>query len=146
MFAWTLIPKFILTHESDPESWSSYRLRSGIALIGDPKLIFLDEPTAGVDPYSRRHMWSVLKKRKEGKVRLDTFIVFLSSALFKQICLSPSTFVQIKKWMFWLRSSCPLTRMMKKDLSTKGLSIFVSAPSSHHTGYLKLMIWSCLTK
>ena len=44
------------------------KLSVGIALIGDPKIIFLDEPTAGVDPYSRRHMWSVLKKRKEGKV------------------------------------------------------------------------------
>jgi ABC-type multidrug transport system ATPase subunit len=54
-----------------------YRLCAGIALIGDPKLIFLDEPTAGVDPYSRRHMWSVLKKRKEGKVRKDKhFIIF----------------------------------------------------------------------
>ncbi len=30
------------------------KLSVGIALIGDPKLIFLDEPTAGVDPYSRR--------------------------------------------------------------------------------------------
>ena len=44
------------------------KLSVGIALIGDPKIIFLDEPTAGVDPYSRRHLWSVLKKRKEGKV------------------------------------------------------------------------------
>ena len=46
------------------------KLSVGIALIGDPKIIFLDEPTAGVDPYSRRHMRSVLKKRKEGKVNL----------------------------------------------------------------------------
>ena len=46
------------------------KLSVGIALIGDPKLIFLDEPTAGVDPYSRRHLWSILKQRKEGKVIL----------------------------------------------------------------------------
>ena len=37
-----------------------------------PKIIFLDEPTAGVDPFSRRHMWSVLKKRKAGKIILLT--------------------------------------------------------------------------
>jgi ATP-binding cassette subfamily A (ABC1) protein 5 len=30
------------------------KLSVGIALIGDPKIIFLDEPTAGVDPFSRR--------------------------------------------------------------------------------------------
>ncbi|XP_059079473.1 cholesterol transporter ABCA5-like isoform X1 [Tigriopus californicus] len=48
------------------------KLSVGIALIGDPKIIFLDEPTAGVDPYSRRHLWSVLKERKEGKVILLT--------------------------------------------------------------------------
>ena len=30
------------------------KLSVGMALIGDPKIIFLDEPTAGVDPYSRR--------------------------------------------------------------------------------------------
>lgn len=48
------------------------KLSIGIALIGDPKLIFLDEPTAGVDAYSRRKLWSLLKSRKEGKVILLT--------------------------------------------------------------------------
>ena len=48
------------------------KLSVGIALIGDPKIIFLDEPTAGVDPYSRRHMWKVLKERKAGKIILLT--------------------------------------------------------------------------
>lgn len=44
------------------------KLSVGIALIGDPKIVFLDEPSSGMDPYSRRHLWSELQKRKEGKV------------------------------------------------------------------------------
>ncbi|XP_041352800.1 cholesterol transporter ABCA5-like [Gigantopelta aegis] len=48
------------------------KLSVAIALIGDPKILFLDEPTAGMDPYSRRHLWSLLKKSKEGKIILLT--------------------------------------------------------------------------
>ncbi|XP_072159520.1 cholesterol transporter ABCA5 [Bemisia tabaci] len=48
------------------------KLSVGIAVIGDPKIIILDEPTAGVDPYSRRHMWSLLQSRRQGKVILLT--------------------------------------------------------------------------
>lgn len=48
------------------------KLSIGIALIGDPKIIFLDEPTAGVDAYSRRRLWTLLKTKKEGKVILLT--------------------------------------------------------------------------
>ncbi|XP_023723147.1 ATP-binding cassette sub-family A member 5 isoform X3 [Cryptotermes secundus] len=48
------------------------KLSVGIAVIGDPRIIILDEPTAGVDPYSRRHMWSVLQNRRHGKVILLT--------------------------------------------------------------------------
>ncbi|GLH01026.1 Probable multidrug resistance-associated protein lethal(2)03659 [Gryllus bimaculatus] len=48
------------------------KLSVGIALIGDPKIIILDEPTAGVDPYSRRYLWSLLQNRRHGKVILLT--------------------------------------------------------------------------
>lgn len=48
------------------------KLSVAIAIIGDPKIIFLDEPTAGMDPYSRRHLWSVLKEKKKGRVILLT--------------------------------------------------------------------------
>ncbi|RZF33664.1 hypothetical protein LSTR_LSTR007042 [Laodelphax striatellus] len=48
------------------------KLSVGIAVIGDPKIVILDEPTAGVDPYSRRLLWSLLQSKKEGKVILLT--------------------------------------------------------------------------
>ncbi|XP_035696779.1 ATP-binding cassette sub-family A member 5-like [Branchiostoma floridae] len=44
------------------------KLCVGIAMIGDPKVIFLDEPTSGMDPYSRRHIWTLLKRKRQGKV------------------------------------------------------------------------------
>ncbi|XP_070580684.1 cholesterol transporter ABCA5-like isoform X2 [Ptychodera flava] len=44
------------------------KLCVGMALIGDPKVLFLDEPSSGMDPYSRRQLWSLLKKTREGRV------------------------------------------------------------------------------
>jgi len=33
------------------------RLSVAIALLGDPKIVYLDEPTTGMDPISRRYVW-----------------------------------------------------------------------------------------
>uniref|UniRef100_T1JC73 ABC transporter domain-containing protein n=1 Tax=Strigamia maritima TaxID=126957 RepID=T1JC73_STRMM len=48
------------------------KLSVGIALIGNPKIIILDEPTSGVDPYARRHLWSLLQSQKQGRLILLT--------------------------------------------------------------------------
>ncbi|XP_050668382.1 cholesterol transporter ABCA5-like [Leptidea sinapis] len=48
------------------------RLSIAIAFIGDPKIIILDEPTAGVDPVSRRKTWRILQRAKRGRVLLLT--------------------------------------------------------------------------
>ncbi|KAM3955750.1 cholesterol transporter ABCA5-like, partial [Aphomia sociella] len=48
------------------------KLSIAIAFIGDPKIIILDEPTAGVDPVSRRQTWRILQRAKRGKVLLLT--------------------------------------------------------------------------
>ena len=38
------------------------RLSVACALAGDPELLFLDEPTTGLDPQSRRQLWAVLEQ------------------------------------------------------------------------------------
>ncbi|XP_076791656.1 ATP-binding cassette sub-family A member 9 isoform X3 [Arvicanthis niloticus] len=47
------------------------KLTFGIAILGDPQVLLLDEPTAGLDPLSRHRIWNLLKER-----RLDRVIVF----------------------------------------------------------------------
>ena len=48
------------------------RLSIGIALLGDPKIVFLDEPTTGMDPCTRREVWDMIEKCKKGRVILLT--------------------------------------------------------------------------
>jgi ABC-2 type transport system ATP-binding protein len=42
------------------------RLAVACALIGDPKLLFMDEPTTGLDPQSRRELWEIIRQFKDG--------------------------------------------------------------------------------
>jgi ABC-2 type transport system ATP-binding protein len=49
------------------------RLAIACALVGDPDIVFLDEPTTGFDPQSRRHLWDVIREfRQEKKTVLLT--------------------------------------------------------------------------
>ncbi|KAI7982022.1 ABC transporter A family member 1 [Camellia lanceoleosa] len=48
------------------------KLSLGIALIGDSKVIVLDEPTSGMDPYSMWLTWQLIKKIKKGRIILLT--------------------------------------------------------------------------
>ena len=49
------------------------RLDLGLALVGDPELIFLDEPTTGFDPGARRNAWETIRNlRSLGKTILLT--------------------------------------------------------------------------
>jgi ATP-binding cassette, subfamily A (ABC1), member 3 len=57
------------------------KLSLAIALIGDPTFVLLDEPTSGMDPYSRRSTWELLQKSKHGRVIVLTthFMVSVSA-------------------------------------------------------------------
>ncbi|XP_027642688.2 ATP-binding cassette sub-family A member 10-like isoform X2 [Falco peregrinus] len=46
------------------------KLSIGIAMLGNPQVLFLDEPTAGLDPLSRHQVWSLLREYRAGRVIL----------------------------------------------------------------------------
>ncbi|XP_016056951.1 PREDICTED: ATP-binding cassette sub-family A member 8-like [Miniopterus natalensis] len=83
------------------------KLTFGIAILGDPQVLLLDEPTAGLDPFSRHQVWNLLKERKMDRVILFStqFMdeadlladrkVFLSKG--KLTCAGSSLFLK-KKW------------------------------------------------
>ncbi len=50
------------------------RLAVAVALVGNPKILFLDEPTTGLDPQSRRQLWDIIREfqQRGGTVLLTT--------------------------------------------------------------------------
>eukprot|EP00731_Ephydatia_muelleri_P025971 Em0018g71a len=48
------------------------RLSVALSFLGDPKIMFLDEPTTGMDPQVRREIWNLILKMKPGRVTIMT--------------------------------------------------------------------------
>ncbi len=74
-----VIDEMVLTEKSD--SWvgklsggQKQRLAVATALVGNPRILFLDEPTTGLDPQSRRQLWEIIRgfQANGGTVLLTT--------------------------------------------------------------------------
>ncbi|XP_063149515.1 cholesterol transporter ABCA5-like [Candoia aspera] len=95
------------------------KLSIGIAILGDPKVLLLDEPTAGMDPCSRHTVWNLLRNRKancvtvfsthfmdEADILADRKAV-ISQGMLK--CLGSSLFLKTK-WGIGYRLSMHIDR------------------------------------
>jgi ABC-2 type transport system ATP-binding protein len=56
------------------------RLDLAMTLIGSPRLIFLDEPTTGLDPRSRREVWQIVREQVAGGVTVLLTTQYLEEA------------------------------------------------------------------
>jgi ABC-2 type transport system ATP-binding protein len=80
-----LLERFDLT-ESAQKLVSTYsggmrrKLDLAMTLVGNPQIIFLDEPTAGLDPRSRRTMWEIVRELVAGGVTIFLTTQYLEEA------------------------------------------------------------------
>ena len=65
------------------------RLSLAVALVGDPEILFLDEPTTGLDPQARRQVWDVISdmKGRGGTVLLTTHYMEEAERLCDRIAI-----------------------------------------------------------
>ncbi|HML22678.1 MAG TPA: ABC transporter ATP-binding protein [Aggregatilinea sp.] len=68
------------------------RLSLALALVNDPRLVFLDEPTTGLDPQSRRQIWNIVSDLKsQGKtVMMTTHYMEEAQALCDRVAVMDS--------------------------------------------------------
>jgi ABC-2 type transport system ATP-binding protein len=80
-----LLEQFDLTEAAQRTvaTWSGgmrRRLDLAMGLIGDPRVVFLDEPTTGLDPRSRRTMWQIIRDLVAGGVTVFLTTQYLEEA------------------------------------------------------------------
>jgi len=65
------------------------RLAVATALVGNPRILFLDEPTTGLDPQSRRQLWEIVRafQKKGGTVLLTTHYMDEAERLCDQLAI-----------------------------------------------------------
>lgn len=56
------------------------RVAIACALVGNPRIIYLDEPTVGLDPKARRNVWDIMKKLKDKKLTILLTTHYLDEA------------------------------------------------------------------
>ncbi|MEV7235844.1 ATP-binding cassette domain-containing protein [Streptomyces sp. NPDC051020] len=80
-----LLERFDLT-EAAKKPASTYsggmkrRLDIAMTLVGDPRIIFLDEPTTGLDPRARHNMWQIIRELVSGGVTVFLTTQYLEEA------------------------------------------------------------------
>jgi len=67
-----LLKKFAEFRVRELSGGMKRRLSVAISIVSDPKIIYLDEPTTGLDPESRRQLWDILCSLKGSKAIIIT--------------------------------------------------------------------------
>ncbi len=77
------------THFEDLSGGQKQKVGLALALVNDPELLFLDEPTTGLDPHARRALWEVIRglKKRGRTVLLTTHYLEEAEALADRVAI-----------------------------------------------------------
>jgi len=90
-----------------------------MSMMGDPKFIFLDEPTAGMDPLSRRMTWKLIQDYKQGRsIILTTHFMDEADYLSDRIAIMADGQLRICGSSLFLKSQCGVGYTL--SVNTKG--------------------------
>lgn len=92
------------------------RLSIGISLVGDPKIILLDEPTTGLDPTSKRALWDTIQS-----VRDDRCIILTTHSMEEVEALCDRIGIMCRGYM-----KCVGTNLQLKNKFGKGFNLTVN--------------------
>lgn len=119
------------------------KLALSCALIHEPVILFLDEPTTGVDPVSRKELWEVLKGlKKEGvtivistpymdEASLCDRVALMQNGAFMQIDSPENVMASFKKQLWSVRSK-DMYRLLKDLRQNSQIESSYSFGDAHH--------------
>ena len=99
------------------------KLSVALALIGNPKVVYLDEPTAGMDPESRHALWNLITDMKRGKtVVLTTHHMDEADLLGDRIAIMSHGKLQVCGSSMYLKRTFGLGYALNVELKDANLS------------------------
>ena len=113
------------------------------ALIHEPVVLFLDEPTTGVDPVSRKELWAMLKKLKEEGITILVSTPYMDEAsLCDRIALikdgafmkidTPENIVKDYTQVLWAVRSTDMSKLLKDLRANPEVKSCFAFGDTHH--------------
>lgn len=138
LLSFSNLTPFKKRHAGNLSGGMKQKLGLACALIHTPKVLFLDEPTNGVDPVSRRDFWRILYQLLREKVTIFVSTAYLDEAercsrvglMHKGKLLALGTPDEVKRLMrgtiLEVRASIPrrATAVLRKELGADSVSLF----------------------
>jgi len=109
------------------------RLALACALVGDPELLFLDEPTTGLDPQARRQLWDLITALKHAgrTIVLTTHYMDEAEILCDRVAIIDHGRVIAQGTPLELMSSVEMPPKEPRQYATTLEDVFVSLTGRH---------------